>query len=332
MPLRQPPTDATNNPGPTMNPATSPETSQAPVGTHPLGSPGATASKEPLHTPTITVSPEGLPHIGKPGGEIFVVAFRGGALDAVVDLGVIHALLVTRRRPPEVVVGSSASAISAAALAEVMQEPDDDRKVARLRQFLAAYVFAPRDLARVLLPDTNEVRAETQLKSIDLPIYPKKERKDREKSVRTAFGLIRLINDLLSIRLRISDLTRFINLVLLWKKTGSTPDAGKRLAQRITLVFMLWGFALSTFYRVTPIIWRLIWAFFRPAHVIKPRDATFIIRSWIQLWVKLRRRGAHLIAGTLSFVLLFTPLLWLAKFALFMFPRLLTCWGRSRLS
>ena len=107
--------------------------------------------------------------------EIFALAFRGGGLDTVVDLGVIHALLVSRRQPPHVVVGSSTGAISAAALAEIFQEPTEERMVARFRQFLDAYIEAPRELARTLVPDTNEVRAETPLKSIDLPVYPKEE-------------------------------------------------------------------------------------------------------------------------------------------------------------
>jgi len=236
-------------------------------------------------------------------GEIFALAFRGGGLDTVVDLGVIHALLVSRRRPPHVVVGSSTGAISAAALAEIFQEPTEERKVARFRQFLDAYVEAPRELARTLVPDTNEVRAETPLKSIDLPIYPKRERAEREESVRTTFGLIRLINDLLSLRLRVSDLTRLANLILWWNKTGNSPTWSKWL-NRSLIIVLLWGFAIITLWRVTPITWRMARASVGARYVGKARSASLLIRALYQWILSIKRFLARVVAGTLSYAVL----------------------------
>src|SRR3954468_7236643 len=48
-----------------------------------------------------------------------VVSFPGAGLDTVLQMGVIHALLVTRRKAPDMVAGISVGAITAAALGEV---------------------------------------------------------------------------------------------------------------------------------------------------------------------------------------------------------------------
>lgn len=269
----------------------------------------------PESTPQERSSARGTDQQDTAGKDIFALAFRGGALDTVVDLGVIHALLVSRREPPHVVVGSSTGAISAAALAEVFQEPTEERKVARFRQFLDAYIEAPRELARKIAPDTNEVRAETPLESIDLPIYPERERTEREESVRTAFGLIRLINDLLSLRLRISDLTRLMNLVLWWNHTGD--DAGwRRWGKRTVIALTLWGFAFTTLWRVTPVTWRIIRAYLWPKYVAKPKNASLLIRTTYQWLVNQRRILFRILAGVISYVVLLLAfpsglLLWL---------------------
>jgi predicted acylesterase/phospholipase RssA len=50
-----------------------------------------------------------------------VFAFAGGALDTVIQLGITHALLVSKGKAPDVVAGVSAGAINAVALAEILQ-------------------------------------------------------------------------------------------------------------------------------------------------------------------------------------------------------------------
>lgn len=107
---------------------------------------------------------------------LYALAFRGGGYDAVIQLGVIHALLVSERRAPDVVAGVSAGAINAAALAEVFQEKSSEARVARLREFLNAYRDAPREFRRAFLPDPYEVDAQAPLESVKLPIYCIKER------------------------------------------------------------------------------------------------------------------------------------------------------------
>src|SRR6266699_4286144 len=62
-----------------------------------------------------------LSSIGRPGKPIRVLAFAGGGFDTAMQLGVVHALLVSRARAPDIVIGCSAGAVSAVALAEVLQ-------------------------------------------------------------------------------------------------------------------------------------------------------------------------------------------------------------------
>src|SRR5687768_3844204 len=65
--------------------------------------------------------------------EIFALSFGPGAFDTMVQLGVTHALLVSRRRPPDVVLGLSAEAANAVALGEVFAEEGLHSQVSRFR-------------------------------------------------------------------------------------------------------------------------------------------------------------------------------------------------------
>jgi hypothetical protein len=50
-----------------------------------------------------------------------VISFPGAGLDTVMQMGVVHALLVTRRQAPDMAAGISVGAITATALGEVLQ-------------------------------------------------------------------------------------------------------------------------------------------------------------------------------------------------------------------
>ena len=50
-----------------------------------------------------------------------VISFPGAGFDTVMQMGVVHALLVTRRKAPDMVGGVSVGAITATALGEVLQ-------------------------------------------------------------------------------------------------------------------------------------------------------------------------------------------------------------------
>src|SRR6266566_5370305 len=107
-----------------------------------------------------------LSSIGRPGKPIRVLAFAGGGFDTAMQLGVVHALLVSRARAPDIVIGCSAGAVSAVALAEVLQAGDIDDpgpKVARFRELFEAYRRAPGEIAQALAPDPTQVDTQRPL-------------------------------------------------------------------------------------------------------------------------------------------------------------------------
>lgn len=56
--------------------------------------------------------------LGRAGEDVDVLAFRGGAFDTVMYLGVIQGWLLLHRKAPDLVTGVSAGAIAAAAMAD----------------------------------------------------------------------------------------------------------------------------------------------------------------------------------------------------------------------
>lgn len=114
-----------------------------------------------MTSPDIPSSPE---VIGKPGEDVLALAFAGGGFDTAMQLGVIHALLVSDGRPPDVVAGISVGAVNATALAEVLQAgaglPEDERLmacVARFREVLETFQQTPEMVGRAVVPDPYEV-------------------------------------------------------------------------------------------------------------------------------------------------------------------------------
>src|SRR3954447_25100373 len=63
--------------------------------------------------------------IGATGDAVRVLSFSGGLFDAAMQLGTVHALLVTAAKPPDVIAGISTGAINAVAAAEILQAGDD---------------------------------------------------------------------------------------------------------------------------------------------------------------------------------------------------------------
>ena len=132
-----------------------------------------------------------------------------------MQLGVVHALLVSGRRAPDVVVGISAGAVNAVTLAEVLQagnglegEAVRDAQVTRFRKLLEEYAEAPGELIRSLRPDMYEIGFRSALRPIELPIHRPEERRERAETLRARAGLVRLLNGLLRIRVTIGDVTR----------------------------------------------------------------------------------------------------------------------------
>src|SRR5262249_24662137 len=108
--------------------------------------------------------------VGRPRRPVRALAFSGGGYDPALQLGVTHALLVSRGKAPDVVVGVSAGAANAVALAEILQAGGPARghekllaQVSRFRQVLEAFREAPGSLLRSVLPDPYPIAAPNPL-------------------------------------------------------------------------------------------------------------------------------------------------------------------------
>jgi predicted acylesterase/phospholipase RssA len=228
------------------------------------------------------------PRIGEDGQPVRAVVFSGGLLDTVMQLGVVHALLVSRAVPPDIAVGVSAGAVNAVALAEVLEagkqlevarrrqmskdtggpEPPEDlgarlnSRIARFRQILDNYRRAPGEIIDALLPDPFQVEAQRPLQPLQLPIQQNIERRGRLDALRSRAGMINLYNKLLDMRLSIGSLTRAVRVFLGFMEAGETRDTRRRVVQAANQCLEAWLVLGSNLYRLAPLVPSLVAAFF----------------------------------------------------------------------
>jgi predicted acylesterase/phospholipase RssA len=177
-----------------------------------------------------------------------VVSFPGAGLDTVLQMGVIHALLVTRRKAPDMVAGISVGAITAAALGEVFEasagatataEEDEEVRVARFSELLEAFRNAPTTVLKGFFPDPLETNAAHALKPVELPRHFKEERDSRQESVTIRTGLIRLLNHLIKLKVSVKVFAQLCRVLMGWRAV-SEAHWGQRWGKRGMLVFRLW--------------------------------------------------------------------------------------------
>lgn len=186
-------------------------------------------------------------------GTYRVVSFPGAGLDTVLQMGVIHALLVTRRRPPNMVAGISVGAITAAALGEVFhanagpgatEEEDEEVRVARFSELLEAFRNAPTTVLKSFFPDPLETNAAHALKPVELPRHFKEERDSRQESVASRTGLIRLLNHLIRLQVSIKVFAQLCRVLMGWRAVTES-EWGHRWYVRGRLVARLWWIVAS---------------------------------------------------------------------------------------
>ena len=177
-----------------------------------------------------------------------VVSFPGAGLDTVLQMGVIHALLVTRRKAPDMVAGISVGAITAAALGEVFHasagakasaQEDEEVRVARFSELLEAFRNAPSTVLKGFFPDPLETNAAHALKPVELPRHFKEERDNRQESVAIRTGLIRLLNHLIRLRVSVKVFAQLSRVLMGWRAV-SEADWKRRWIFRGFLVARLW--------------------------------------------------------------------------------------------
>jgi predicted acylesterase/phospholipase RssA len=203
--------------------------------------------------------------------------FAGGGVDTAMQLGVAHALLVSGGAPPDYVMGVSAGAVNAAAVAEVLQAgppglPREEQatlsyadrlpfQVDKLRTFIESYLELPRTLFDAILPDSLEILARDPLAPLDLPIHFDKEREAREVANEAKAGIVRVLNDLLAIRLSVGTATRMARKVLGRSAAAELPGAWGRFSSTVgNELGLLWIF-WARFFETAPLVATLCLAY-----------------------------------------------------------------------
>lgn len=191
------------------------------------------------------------PNTGSKPRRLRALAFAGGAFDTIMQMGVVHALLVSRGKAPDHVVGISAGAVNAAALAEVLQAGrglgSRERlveRVRKLREILDTYLELPRRFVSSALPDAFEINAKRPLKPLELPVHLHKERESRTGASRSKAGLIRLLNDLLSVDINVGAATRMIRRLLALRQAEELPrpaPAGETIVANAVFLWLYVG-------------------------------------------------------------------------------------------
>jgi predicted acylesterase/phospholipase RssA len=186
--------------------------------------------------------------IGSAGQVVRVLTFGGGGFDTVVQLGATHAFVVSDAAPPDVVIGISVGAVQAAAMAEVLKADESVRKtsnsvalyrearMSRFREFLYECQEMPSRLRDSLLPDAYEADAGMALEPHHQASHEKKERDERQASLRARSGVVYLFNTLARLRITLATLTRFVRIYLGYR-ASSAYSAGRRwstLASELT--------------------------------------------------------------------------------------------------
>lgn len=233
--------------------------------------------------------------IGKPGEVVRAITFAGGGFDTAMELGVVHALLVSQSRAPDAVVGVSAGAINAAVLAQVMQagaehEPEDwarateeekvrahrartAARVRRFRELLGELERAPSELTDELLPDAYQINSQEPLRPTDSPVFLARERKARLDAVGNRSGLIKLYNDVLGFGVTVSTLTRVVRRILGLRASAEVGTRLGRWAVKALEGWRLWILVGTNLVWLAPVLTRLIKAYFFPRRR-EPQGAT----------------------------------------------------------
>jgi predicted acylesterase/phospholipase RssA len=165
------------------------------------------------------------------GSEIFrIFSFPGAGFDTVMQMGLVHALLVTRRKAPDMVAGISVGAITATALGEVLQSSagpnatpaeDEEVRVARFSELMEAFRNAPSTVMKGFFPDPLETNAAHTLKPVELPRHFKEERDSRRDSAASRTGLIRLFNHLIRLRVTVRAFAQLTRVYMGWRAAGA---------------------------------------------------------------------------------------------------------------
>lgn len=238
--------------------------------------------------PQATDEFDGKERIGQSDRVLRAINFSAGGFDALMQLGVVHALLVIQGRAPDTVVGLSVGAVNAVALAEVLQAGEAieheyvkkkgiswsdllpevaeqlqrrrlTARVQRLREFIEAAQRAPERLLEALLPDAYQIDAARPLAPLSQPRFAPEERTQRAAFVMARTGLASLYNHLLNIPISIGTLVKVIRRVLGIRAATELPSMTARVTVYVSEGLRLWillGLNLLPAATLVPILFR----------------------------------------------------------------------------
>lgn len=307
---------------------------------------------EPAHFPADQAPPP-KPRVTEPAAKrpYRVVSFPGAGLDTVLQMGVIHALLVTRRKAPDMVAGISVGAITAAALGEVFQasagedaseEEDEVVRVARFSEMLEAFRNSPTTIISGFFPDPLETNAAHALKPVELPRHFKEERDRRQESLASRTGLIRLFNYLIRLRVSVKVFAQLIRVFMGWSAV-SEANWKRRCISRGRLIARLWWIVARNIFALSMPVSLITQVGLCEVLGINGKAQTKGVEAghiMFDRWVLLRRLREHtlrLLLGviplllTLALVpfLLLLPLAWCSVIHL---PQAISLSGRAEIS
>lgn len=203
--------------------------------------------------------------VGEPGKPVRALAFSGGLFDSAMQLGVTHALLVARSVAPDVVVGVSNGAINAAALADILQAGNGTDSVGpqvdRFRHVLEEYLKGPSELLTAVLPDMYLTDLPSPLVQMPLALDIPAERALRDSWIRSRAGILRLINDVLTIDVTIASVTQLIRAALNVPHARERRRWYRRLTMRVVAGVRIWRVLARNAIPLSTIALRIGWKF-----------------------------------------------------------------------
>ncbi len=248
--------------------------------------------------------PSELPKIGEDGAPIRVLSFSGGGFSTAMQLGVAHALIVSRRKAPDMVIGSSGGAINAVALAEIYQAGAGlsgsarwSARLSRLRGLYRAYTDAPGLIVQKYTPDHFQTEIEQPLKPQDLPIHTKEEKQHRAEATRAKAGLMNLYNTLIDTSISLSTLTLGVRRILGIRQALGSPRRLARWAGVAVEFFQLWNLLGRNLWRLAPLVPHYLGALVKR----QPRNTKGTTAAGIVFGSRVWRFGFGLVSRTLCF-------------------------------
>ncbi len=191
-----------------------------------------------------------------------VFSFPGAGFDTVLQMGVVHALLVTRRKAPDMVAGLSVGAITAAVLGDVLttglgsgksDKQIEEAQVARFNELLEAFRNAPTTVLKGFFPDPLETNSSHALKPVELPRHFHDEREGRRVAVASRTGLIRLFDQLLRVKVTVKLIAQLTRVRIGWVEAGEMTAIARACTRGGLLLTLWWLVARNIFALAMPV-------------------------------------------------------------------------------